>query len=450
MKARVLGAGIAVMLVMLACQPAFVGKSAEPAGEGGKVQMRIPAISTPLAKALGVVPQTSGPAGKTYLIVTKVDLQLFLAGELYDEMTVNIPVSGPGGGMELEWPMVPAADGYTVEVWLYNGQVSTEEPLLHGVSEAFSVVSGGETAVTIRPTPLDPLSAPLAPAAAHVTLDSCWDTGETEPIAVDPGPDEIWGTTDDVIFYMPVYGWGEERWFEIDATGYDAIRVNADVSADCGVYIVVADAWGRVRSQALSGAMEDGPAYWNYGGVASAGVLTPDSTWYVGLVTVSSVIGSSVPSSVDVSFEPFADDPWEENDTIETACPVSKTTVYDCIDLDPVDWDEWPAAGGDWYKFTLTALDDPNVSVAVVFDHDVCDLALELYEFVGLDPNRIAEADESAISGPGEPQTEFELIEATLEPGDYYIWVSSGDRASGSSYELQWVAGTGTITIGIE
>ncbi len=452
MKARVLIVGIAVMLVMLACQPQFVGKlEPELTGETGNVQMKIAAISTPLAKALGVVPQKTGPASKTYLIVTKVDLQLFLDGELYDEKTVLVE-SGPGGGMDIEWPMVPAAEGYTVEAWLYNGNVSTEEPLLHGVSEAFSVVSGGNTEITIRPTPIAPLAAPLAPAAAHATLYTCWDTGEVEDegYAIDPGPDETWGTGDDIIYYPPIYGWAEERWFVIDASGYDAIRVNADVSADCGVYMLVADAWGRVRSQALSGGMDNGPAYWTYGGVASAGVLTPDSTYYVGLVTVSNVIGSSVLSSVDVNFEAFADDPYEENDSIETAYTVSKTNEYDCIDLDPPDWEAgFPTEGGDWYKFEVTAADDPNVSVAIAFDHDVCDLKLQLYRWVGLDPEEIAVSDESEISGPGEPAIEMELIEATLVPGTYYIWVNSWNP-NGCGYELQWVAGTGTITIGIE
>jgi len=450
MKPRVLIVGFAAVLAVLACRPQFVSQPPELGGPAGSVQLRIAAVSTPLAKALGVVPQQTVPASKTYLIVTKVDLQLFLAGEPFAEKTVPIITSGPGGGMEIEWPMIPAADGYTMEAWIYNGNVSTEVPLLHGNSEIFSVVSGGETAVTIRPTPLDPLIAPLAPASAHVTLNSCWDTGETEPITVDPGPNEIWGDEDDIIFDMPIYGWAEERWFEIDASGYSAIRVNADVSADCGVYMLVADVWGRVRSQALSGAMEDGPAYWNYGGVASAGVLTPDSTYYVGLVTVSSVVGSSVLSSVDVNFTSFADDPYEENDTIDTAYPVSKTTVYDCIDLDPVDWNEWPATGGDWYEFTLTAVDDPNVSLAIAFDHDIADLSLELYNWVGPNPEWIGGSDESEISGPGEPALEMELIEATLVPGTYYIWVSGGDRVNGSSYELQWVAGTGTIIIGIE
>jgi len=194
--------------------------------------------------------------------------------------------------------------------------------------------------------------------------------------------------------------------------------------------------------------MQNGPAYWNYGGIASAGILTPDSTYYVGLVTVSNVT-HSVLSSVDVNFTPLSDDLYEENDSIETAYPVLKTEVYDGIDLDPVNWSGWPSSGGDWYKFVLTGSDNPNVSVALVFDHDECDLSLELFQWVGQDPQQVAVSDDSTFSGPGDVVLESELIEETLDPGTYYIWVHSNTTV-GSSYQLQWVAGTGTIIIGIE
>jgi hypothetical protein len=453
MKLRVLVVGIVVVLTMLACQPQFLSKlEPEETGSVGTIQMKIPEISYPLAKALGVVPQKTGSASKAFLIITKVDLHLLLGSEVFLEKTVSVSYYPGWGGEPIEWPLVPAADGYSVEAWIYNENVDSEEPLLHGVSDTFSVVSGADTEVTIRPTPISPIGVPLAPSSVHASLYSCWDTGEVEDegFAIDPGPDEIWDTPDDIIYYPPIYGWAEERWFEIDASGYDAIRVNADVSANSGVFFLVADALGRSRAQALSGAMGNGgPAYWNYGGIASAGVLTPDSTCYVGLVTVSSTIGSSVLSSVDVSFAPFSDDPYEENDSIGAAYLVNKTEVYNGIDLDPVNWSGYPATGGDWYKFVLTTLDDPNVAVAIAFDHDESDLVLELYEWVGPNPNMIEESDESEVSGPGEPVLEMELIEATLVPGIYYIWVH-GNNTVGSDYQLQWVAGTGTIIIGIE
>jgi hypothetical protein len=100
--------------------------------------------------------------------------------------------------------------------------------------------------------------------------------------------------------------------------------------------------------------------------------------------------------------------------------------------------------------FTLTALDDPNVAVAIAFDHDQSDLALELYQWTGPDPMMIAESDTSVVSGPEDPGAlETELIEQTLAAGTYYIWVHANNTVGGA-YELQWVAGTGTITIGIE
>jgi len=452
MKLRVLVVGIVVALTMLACQPQFLSK---PAGPTGNIQMKLPEISYPLAQALGVVPQSRGPSSKTFLMITKVDLRLLLDGvPTAYEKTVNVSYSPGTGGEPIEWPMVPAADGYQVEAWVYNENVDSEEPLLHGISDTFSVVAGTSTEVVVRPTPISTIAVPLAPSSVQTSLYSCWDTGEVEETGfpIDPGPDGDWGTSDDIIYYPPIYGWAEERWLEIDATGYNAIRVNADVSANSGVFFLIADAWGRTRTMVISGAMNGGPIYWNYGGIASAGILTPapESTYYVGLIAISSVIGTSVLSTVDVSFEPFSDDPYEQNDSISTAYSVSKTTVYNCIDLDPVEWEgEFPPTGGDWYKLDLTAADDPNVSVAIAFDHDENDLTLELYQWVGLDPQQISQSDESEVSGPGTPALEMELIEAMLVPGIYYIWVHS-DNTKGSDYELQWVAGTGTIIIGIE
>lgn len=433
MKLKVLVVGIIVVLTLLACQPQFLSKLADQApgteatGPTGSIQMKISAISAPLAKALGVVPQSTGSSSKTFLIVTKVDLRLLLEGMPTEyENTVSVSYA-PGPGAEpISWPMIPAADGYQVEAWLYNENAS-EEPLLYGISETFSVVSGGDTEVVVRPTPIAPIAVPTDHSPVQTSLDSCWQTAE-------PG----------------VYGWGEERWFAIDATGHSAIRVNADaIDEHSGVIFLLADQGGVTRAMALSGAMNGGPVYWNYGGIASAGILTPGSTYYVGLLSISDVVGSSVLSTVDVNFEPFNDDTYEENDSISTAYEVNKTVVHDCIDLDPVDW-SYPRNGGDWYKFDITEEDDPNVSVAIAFDHDESNLDLELWQWVGMDPNQIAVSDTSTFSGPGEPVLETELIEATLDPGTYYICVHCWNWPNGSDYQLQWVAGTGTITIGIE
>jgi hypothetical protein len=66
--------------------------------------------------------------------------------------------------------------------------------------------------------------------------------------------------------------------------------------------------------------------------------------------------------------------------------------------------------------------------------------------------NRLEESNTSALSGPTDPAAkEKEQIARTLDPGVYYLWVQAyGMYASGNSYRLQWVAGNGTITIGLE
>ncbi len=147
----------------------------------------------------------------------------------------------------------------------------------------------------------------------------------------------------------------------------------------------------------------------------------------------------------------MTDDPYEENDTIGTAVNVPKTTVINGIDLDSPTY-TWPGGGGDWYKFTLTGADDPNVTIVLEFDMDVSDFVLGLYWYVGADVNRLEESDTSVLSGPTNPAAkEKEQIARTLDPGVYYLWVQARNQwASGNSYRLQWVAGNGTITIGLE
>ena len=97
-------------------------------------------------------------------------------------------------------------------------------------------------------------------------------------------------------------------------------------------------------------------------------------------------------------------------------------------------------------------------TAAIVFDHDECDLTLELWQETDPDIyDRIAESEDSEHSGPGTTDLEQEWISSEGVDGIgpltqnqwYYIWVYSGSSPVGASYALQWIAGTGTISIGI-
>jgi hypothetical protein len=187
MKLRVLVIGIIVVLTLLACQPQFLSRPADQApgteetGPTGTIQMQIPEISLPLAKALGVVPQRTGPSSKTFLMITKVDLRLLLGGlPTALEKTVNVSYTPGAGGEPITWPMIPAANGYQVEAWIYSETSDPDDPLLHGTSEAFNVASGTNTEVVVRPIPISAIAVPLASTPVRTTLYSCWDTGTVE------------------------------------------------------------------------------------------------------------------------------------------------------------------------------------------------------------------------------------------------------------------------------
>ncbi len=444
---------IAIAVVWAACAPQiYDGDTGADSGDAtgdntpeGSVTLHVPRLAPSLARALGASAD-GGLSTQALMIVNRVDFELYLDGVHSDSLSVTLD-AGPdeSGETVVTWD-VPAASGYTLEASVYNTNVSSDDPVLFGESATFDVSSGGNTVVLIRPTPdpdgtltIVPTTIPEAPSSTQVTLDSCYDTGTV----TDPG-DEV------------IYEWLDEHWFVADATAEpDAMRITADPGANSAVYMAVYDADGSRITGALSGAMGDGgPAYWLHGESASCAFLSsPGSTFFVGLITISDTIGASVESSVDITRESFADDIHEENDTVGEAAPIAQAAVLAGIDLDQRA--EGDHSGGDWFAFTLEPADDENVTIVLEFDHDESDLALGLYTWTGdpAAPTEVTTSDTStAWDGEnGQPDDlEEERIETTLSEGGYYIWVYSTDDPVGAAYNLQWVAGNGTISIGLE
>lgn len=408
----------------------------------GSVTLRVPRIAPSLARALGAAVD-DGLSTQALMIVNRVDFELFLDGVPSDSLSVTLD-AGPdeSGETVVTWD-VPAASGYTLEARVYNTNVDAARPVLYGESAMFAVTSGDTTDIVIRPTPdaagsltIAPTTIPEAPPSAQVTLDSCYDTGTTDGSG------------------NPIYGWLDEHWFIVDASAeLTAMQVTADPDEASAVYMAVYDDEGVRITGALSGGMADGgPAYWLPGEPASVAFLSPESTYFVGLITVSDEIDTSVVSTVDVSSESFADDVHEENDAVGEAAAIAQAAVLSGVDLDQ--HDEGGFAGGDWFSFTRGAADDENVTIVLEFDHDESDLALGLYEWTGdpAAPVEVTTSDAStAWDGTGQPgDLEEERIEQVLSVGDYYIWVYSNESPVGSAYNLQWVAGEGTISIGLE
>ena len=451
MKSSTMKALMVIVIAVLwaACAPQIYDGGGDAEGDDGapegSVTLRVPRIAPSLARALGAAVD-DGLSTQALMIVNRVDFELYLDGEHSDSLSVTLD-AGPdeSGETVVTWD-VPAATGYTLEARVYNTSVNVDTPVLYGESSSFSVASGLTTNVLIRPTPdpagsltIAPTTIPEAPSSTQVTLDSCYDTGTV----TDPGGEVI-------------YEWLDEHWFLADAsTEPTAVRIAADPGANSSVYMALYDAAGSMITSALSGALNDGgPAYWRPGEPASFAFLSPGSTYFVGLITVSDTEGSSVVSTVDVSWESFADDSYEENDAVGDAAAIAQAAVLSGIDLDQRA--ESAYTGGDWFSFAREVADDENVTIVLEFDHDESDLDLGLYTWSGNpvdSPVWVATSDTSAVwdGVTGDPgDFEEERIERVLAVGDYYIWVYSTESPVGTAYSLQWVAGNGTISIGLE
>ncbi len=462
---------ILALLGLVSCQPGLLdnltpGTGAEPAEGSGNVRVAVSLIPSYLAKTLGIAPASLPASGKAYMIANRVVFKLWMGANPMGELEVVPPATGSQPGIsETNWTVL-SGSGYHLTADVYNNNVDPNNPVVSGTSEPFDVIASADpadaTQVWIRPIPNAPTAIASAGVPVSDTLLSCYDTGTTEPMFIGPGPDGEEGTADDTYVEYAIYVWGAERWFQITPGVLGAFRVNVTPDANSGVYFIVADSQGYHKLNGFNGFMSsDYQMHWIYGSPASAALLAPDSTYYVGLITVSNQINTSITSTVSVSFVEQLDDAYEPNDTLLTAAPVAKAAVVDGIDLDPV-YGSDPQSGGDWYKFTMDAVGATNASIRIVFNNDESNLKLELWDY---DPGtsmatHMQTADDSISSYPvtGIAETlEQEQIDATLVLSHtYYIWIgsSSGDlgmtATNGAGYQLQWQAGTGTITIGLE
>lgn len=445
---------ILLVLLMSTCAPqVFEDAGGAAAGGDGEVeegvlQLHVPRIAPSLARALGTSPD-AGISTQALFIVSRVEFELYLDDVLSDTYTWDdaaLLPEGPEGAATVDWT-IPAASGYTLQASVYNANVSDTDPVLYGESVTFTVSSGQTTEVWIRPTPdpdgvntIDPTDIPEVPpgTAASIALTSCYDTGDIDGDG------------------NPIYGWEEEHWFVIDTTGENAVTVTADADAASGVYIAAYDADGNRLTGAISGAMlEDMPVYWEYGGAAELGFLTPGETYYIGLITISNTEDTPVASAVEVGWASLTDIDDEadadENDTLGTADTIAESTVINGVNLDPQDETD-TFIGGDWYTFTLAADASESVTIVMEFDQDAGNLDLGLYTWGGSgDPTLVAESTSTTLSGSGSgADPEEERLEETLTPGEtYYIRVYSPGDPIGNSYALEW-AGEGTVSIGLE
>jgi hypothetical protein len=416
-------------------------------------------VSSGIARALGISPPLLSPSSRAYMIAHRVVFKLWMGATEMDSLEVLAPAEGyqPGLDEDTDWTVL-AGTGFHLTADVYNNVVDTENPVVSGTSSPFDVIAGDNTEVTVRPIPNAPTTIASPSTPVGDSLLSCYDTGTVETMIMDYGPDGIPGTADDVTEDMAIYHWGEELWFQFSPTGYAATRVTVSPDASSGVYFQVADSTGEVVTDGYNGIAAEygGPAVFLYGEPASVALLSPDSTYYIGLLSLSDTVGSQITSSVSLTYEQAYDDAYEENDTLATAYVINKAEILDGVDLDPVDWDPHPPEGGDWYKFTMDGSGPTNATIRIVFDHDVSDLDLQLWDWDGAATyTHMAESASSTSSyldtGIADTLEQEEInIDPLVHSHTYYIWVGSDSSSIGGQYQLQWQSGTGTITIDLE
>ena len=137
-----------IAVFWVACAPQiYDGDTGSESGDAtgdnaleGSVTLHVPRLAPSLARALGASAD-GGLSTQALMIVNRVDFELYLDGAHSDSLSVTL-YAGPdeSGETVVTWD-VPAASGYTLEARVYNTSVSTDDPVLYGLSESFSVES---------------------------------------------------------------------------------------------------------------------------------------------------------------------------------------------------------------------------------------------------------------------------------------------------------------------
>jgi hypothetical protein len=115
-------------------------------------------------------------------------------------------------------------------------------------------------------------------------------------------------------------------------------------------------------------------------------------------------------------------DDWaEENDDLESAVTVGWDPVESLVACDE---------DLDFFQFTVTQTD--TLYLGVFFEHDAGDIDIAILDGEGFS------------LGSGASSTDNEFVEATLDPGTYFVEVGlyPGDEAQGNAYSLDVNVGT--------
>jgi hypothetical protein len=167
--------------------------------------------------------------------------------------TRTLDLANPTASLDV---VVPSGDGYTVEVNVYNTDVSDTEPVVSGTATGVSVTEGGLSQVSITCTPSSPVSL---------------DEGVPESLTVTP-----WVLSQDA----GLVSVGGELWFELAAPAGGNVLFDPALPAGYSYAASVFDSTGALLPEHnLYGSLPRDSGLRVFG-------LTPSETYYIALIPI--------------------------------------------------------------------------------------------------------------------------------------------------------------------
>jgi hypothetical protein len=170
-KPRSLSAAVAILIILSSCSSPFThgaGTTAAAVKGTGSITLQIPSIAAWI-KSAGASKTTSAATSRAMALATSVSVQVLTAqganvlGPVmegtWSQQTANVTVQ----------PIPPGTD-YTVNVRVYNSNVSNTTPVVQGQATGVNIAAGSNPTLNITCIPVSPLVVTPSTAVLSPTL----------------------------------------------------------------------------------------------------------------------------------------------------------------------------------------------------------------------------------------------------------------------------------------